>query len=352
MMTIVGRVDTEAPRAGYALLTDVRDVLWQDDLFVRLRRSAGASGVGSGRPGTAAAPTRPGSPIGVGSLGEHDSEEEGREEPLFFAVEPFNGTVKDERLFNVPCASQCFPPSLMARYGHMPLSCAGTTAGTWTALQAYIHAMQAHTLFCTGAGKQLAFTGMDQPMHMYLLYDLILSRHPSHARALGKGHGHRHGGVEQRWTSLYGRLFSNDEAALTSYPLYPYRDAEPVYSTLRNVSLFSFDGWRGLGSVAGIEGQGALVHEPVRVVPLPMYHDEGAVCTLSLLPWDSFLVPDESGYGPSSDITPGGRHGAGPTCALVHQYDRHARLVKLVDVKYAGVDPAARYYDSTLNMTY
>jgi hypothetical protein len=34
-------------------------------------------------------------------------------------------------------------------------------------------------------------------------------------------------------------------------------------------------------------------------------------------------------------------------CAVVHQYDRNARLVKHFDVAFAGQDPSVQYFDST-----
>lgn len=284
---------------GYGLLTDVRDVVWQGDVFKALRAMSVHAGIDS---------------------------DSGGEEPLFFAVEPYNGTVRDETAFNTPCARQCFPPQVMERYGHMPLSCAGTTAGSWYALSSYIRAMQSHTLFCAGPGQQFHFSGMDQPMHMYLLYEAILGRHPMYA-------GAEH--ADMQWEKRYGRLFI-PAALTTSYPLHPDRDREPAYARLHKVALETLGGETRAGK---------------RVIPLPLYHNDGVICTLSLIPWSWFYTPGESGYGREADITAQGRHG-GPVCALVHQYDRHVRLMKLMDVRYAGRDPAVGYADSTLNMTY
>lgn len=303
MMELARRVDPDAG-AGMALVTDVRDVLWQDDVFSRLRSLASSAGVRS-------------------AAGEH---------PLFFAVEPFNGTVKDEKTFNVPCAAECMPAEVQARFAHMPLSCAGTTGGSWAALQAYARVMQAHTLFCAGLGKKFPFEGMDQPMHMYALYDTILGRQG-----------------EAGWEERYGRLFTPEARA--SYPLHPRRDSEPAYAALANVSKQYFDGQgqrQGQGQEQEQGAAGGLERTPVRIIPVPVYHDEGAICTLSLIPWQTFSPPRDNGF---ADILTRGKEG-GLLCALVHQYDRHARLVKLVDVKYAGLDPAVNYLDSTTGETY
>lgn len=316
LMERIQALDDSAAGEGMALLSDVRDVLWQDDVFRRLRAVSRAKGVGHDTSsGAWAHPPFP------------------PEEPLFFAVEPFNGTVKDEPTFNVPCAAQCLPPPVMARFGHMPLSCAGTTAGSWSAVQRYIRAMQAHALFCAGPGKQYDFSGMDQPMHMYLLFDLILSRHPSAAQ---EGEG---GEVsDAQWAARYASLLGGEEQ-LGAYPLHPRREEEPAYAELRRVA------------VAQLEAQPPSAAHPRglgRVVPLPAFHDDGEMCTVSLVPWETFFAPSESGYG---DVRSRGTAG-GPVCALLHQYDRHARLVKLADVLYSGVDPSTRYWDPATGRSY
>jgi hypothetical protein len=278
MMAIACTHDAGA-RGGYAFLTDVRDVLWQGDLFARLRERADGAGLVRG------------------------------EEPLFFVVEPFNGSVRDEAAFNVPAAAACLPPAVQARFADLPLSCAGTTGGSWAALEAYVLAMRPHVLFCAGGGTKWPFAGIDQPMHMYLLFDLLMGR---------RG--------EEGWEGRYGALLGAASGRAVTAPLHPNRDGEPAYARLRSAALAL------LGAV----------------VPLPLWHAEGEVCTLSLVPHASFAPPRDNGF---ADITAGGVRG-GRLCALVHQYDRHARLVKLVDVLYNGVSRDRRYLDSTLGMEY
>jgi hypothetical protein len=277
MMAIACRHDKRA-KQGYAFLTDVRDVVWQDDLFGRLRKRARAAGLRS------------------------------NEEPLFFAVEPFNGSVREEPGFNGRAAAACLPIAVQARFADLPIACAGTTGGSWAALEAYVLAMRPHVLFCAGLGTKWPFAGIDQPMHMYLLFDLLMGR---------RG--------EVGWDRRYGALLGASSGRNVTAPLHPDRDGQPAYLLLRTAAL------RLLGGDVGT----------ARVVPLPLWHAEGEVCTLSLIPHANFPPPRDTGF---SDITALGVQG-GPLCALVHQYDRHWRLVKLVDVLYNGVDKDHLYVE-------
>jgi len=234
--------------ASLVLLADTRDVLFQDDLFARLKARTDALGDG--------------------------------EQPLYFAMEP-EISIRDQ-VWNRAAFKQCLPQTVYDRLAGMPVSCSGTTVGTRASILAYVEAMIPFNLFCSGHGRRHPdyIGGMDQPAHMLLLYDVVLSRRS-----------------EALWNARYGALLQS--AAGVQYPLHPDPD-ESAYSELHAVSTR----WLSFGAV--------------KVVPVPLYPGDGEICTVGAVLPQFVHVPDEG----EQYIYPLGVK----SCALVHQYDRHDDL--------------------------
>jgi hypothetical protein len=175
--------------ASLVLLADTRDVLFQDDLFARLKART-------------------------------DALEEG-EQPLYFAMEPEIATIRmsiRDQAWNRVAFKQCVPQVVFDRLADMPISCSGTTVGTRASILAYVEAMIPFTLFCSGHGRLHPdyVGGMDQPAHMLLLYGTILSRKN-----------------EPLWSERYGFLVRDSGGA--GYPFHPNPD-EPAYRELHALS--------------------------------------------------------------------------------------------------------------------
>lgn len=263
--------------ASYVLLTDVRDVVFEQDLFSRLR----------GR----------GDPL---ARGDH---------PLWFAQEHFEEGAIKKQLWNLMAMRQCFPEHVVQRIGDMPVSCSGTTVGDAYAVEAYVRAMQSYTLFCSGPGRKPpgGAGGMDQPAHMALLYDVILSR---------RG--------QPGWDAHYRPMFKYSLAPDSmSFPFHVNASTEPAYAGLRALTQDTLGGVQW-----GQEGQD-------RVVPIPTFSPDGEICTFGVIITKYVHAPNAAVRTEGIRFPgPACPTGTCPPCALVHQYDRHTQLVQYVMQRY------------------
>jgi hypothetical protein len=291
------------PDEPLVLLTDTRDVVFQADLFAEARGQIEALG-----PSAASLPV------------------------LFVAAEPEGSTVGGEA-WNTLTARSCFRPSIVDAMADLPILCSGTTLGTLSAVEAYLDTIVQSLPFCLGAGQPLRF-GVDQPLHILVAHTAMLAAAVRAAGLEPSSWADAHGGgrvaasaspalpLPSGAVAAYARLYRS----MTSLPA-SFATEEPAYRALN-------------------EGAAELGR---RVVVLPLFSEDGPICTLALTS-SPVLVPAPTGIpggkfvGTGAAGAPDG-DGAPPQrpCALVHQYDRHGHLIKLFDVAFLGVDPTTPY---------
>lgn len=321
------------PYEPLILLTDTRDVVFQANLFALTRQKIHRLYTSSSS--SVPSPT-------VTSLLEQPS-------MLFVAVEPAPRIFREEA-WNVETASSCFSPPIIESLGSFPIICSGTTVGHLYALLKYLEAMLRITPLCVMNGLGSKF-GIDQPLHIYLAHTAMLTTVLRSAgldsSIMPEGiYNSRHHPSDRFIPSTY----TLPEGILEAYHnLYANLTTLPSHFTIQDKP------YQLLNSIAF-----ELINN-TQILVLPFRHEEGPICTMANVPHR--LVPFVSGGNdPGGLVLPqrvsiDNSHRvklnsqtlqneplAPPTpCALVHQYDRHGRLVKLYDVGFLGVDPNMRY---------
>lgn len=311
-------------REPMILLTDVRDVIFQTNPFA---------------PARALASSLLGSSSGLSTFSVADGvriQPEAERHPLFFAVEP-TGILVGYESWNVNTFQGCFSATAMAAVRDVQVICSGTTLGTLSAIERYLQVMLQAMQFCVSGG-QAFMKGTDQPVHIYVLHSAMLQALQRSQHSQDQPAGYQV--VPPSVAALYQRFYSN----LTGIPTELTSVAsEHAYRQLNELSLRLFTG-TGTGSDSGsgddeVDGSAAHSAEP-QVIPLPTPHEQGIICTLSMVPRERLVMTSDNQLGSEAS-------GGKSACGVVHQYDRHARLLKHYDVEFAGLDPAVKYYDIT-----
>jgi hypothetical protein len=311
---------TPAPREPMVLLTDLRDVVFQRDVFADARASIAAV---LGGP--------PASGLSV----------------LLAAVESSTTSVGIER-WNRQSLEIIFRPHVVSMLAPLPIICSGTTVGGVTAVRAYLDAMAAAMPFLSAAGSGMGWYGLDQPLHIFLLHSAMLATFAASTGAGTVGHapagtglssfaaaavgGHLPIGLSDAYSRIY--LNATRDLRLT-------REVEPAYAALDRIAARLVPS-RGMGGGSGGSSSDILV--------LPIRHEDGPICTFGVVPMSFRWVPGKGGEtGVGSGLVAAEASGAdGPptACAVVHQYDRSVPLRKHFDVVLGLVGRDVPYCDA------
>jgi hypothetical protein len=308
-----------APREPMVLLSDLRDVVFQRDVFADAR-DAIAAALG-GPP-----------PAGLSVL--------------LATLESATKAVGTEP-WNQRCSELIFRAPVVQTLAPLPIICSGTTAGGVRAVAEYLAVMTAAMPVMAADGHG-AWYGLDQALHIYLLHTAMvaaLAAGGGAGTAVGPGLGLAAAAMPPLPAGVlaaYGRVYSNatrDER--------PEWRTEPAYTALDGLAARLIPA-RGAGAHGGGGGlTGVLV--------LPVRHETGPICTFGVVPMAIVWVPGKDGangvgYGlvaaedpaaPAAAAAGGGGGGGPPTptpCAVIHQYDRSIPLRKHFDVVLGFVE--------------
>lgn len=370
------------------LLSDTRDVVFQDDPFARhrTRHARRRSAHSLSRERTAPMPAlvtfaEPSFVALAGARacsGQPSLRDAGLvvDDGLWARLPAQPPHDQDALAWNMRVASGFMRPACFAPLARLPVLCSGTTLGTLPSISAYVKAMVSALPFTVSGGRGY-FVGADQPLHNLLLYHAAsLQQQRKLMASSASGGGDDDSCAEAAGADAAAAVV---RGPLADLPLVaPALDAvaasDPAYGALLALST-------RLSRTVTVE-----------VVP----HEEATVCTLGL--WPHNRVPVSGGAGkrtslvavhagglpmglggayPAAESLPsadawlgnvtagpdphpcpaGGAETSGPAadselpppiCAVVHQYDRHMQLRKWADVRWGGADPARLYCDTAV----
>jgi hypothetical protein len=328
------------PTEPLVLLTDLRDVVFQGDVFAGARNVLAAAGADAGSSGGSG---------GGGGGGDDDVS------VLFAALESATVTLGTEP-WNARSLAATFRPAVAASLAPLPVICSGTTIGGVRAVRTYLRAMIARfPVLMSGGPSEFG----DQRLHNYLLHTAMLATIAAGAGATGDealtvaARGPPPAAapppagliLPPGVLAAYEKVYAN----LTALPRHLYA-SEPLYATLNAAAATLIPAQRAAPAAAPGAAGGRPPPPPrlTGVLVLPLRHEDGPVCTmgavlhgrkLEVLPWA------RGGPGVGLGVVPTQANASRP-CALIHQYDRSLFLQKAMDVALGITKPSVRYCDS------